>query len=329
MKRSMHDHTWTSHMMQPATFDLTRRQILQVGMAAGLIAVQSSAPCNAIGPPTTSGWIDAHVHVWTPDLQAYPLAPGFQRQDMKPSSFTPEQLMQHAAPSGVTRVVLIQMSYYQFDNRYMLDVIANEPDVYRGVAIVDPYAQPVDSMKRLAEQGVRGFRIQPNGVAPEKWLEDDGMRAMWKCGAEEGLAMCHLINPEYLPSVAKMCREFPRTPVVIDHFARIGIDGTLRTSDLDLLCRLADFSEVTIKTSAFYALGAKRAPYTDLAPMIERLVKTFGAQRLMWASDCPFQVEEGHQYAPSIDLIRHGLPFLTMEDREWMLRKTAERVFFG
>lgn len=308
---------------------LSRRQWMQTSVAAGLVAAHATRPLSAIAPPPTSGWIDAHVHVWTPDLQSYPLAVGYRREDMKPASFTPEQLMQHAAPSGVTRVVLIQMSYYQFDNRYMLDVIAGEPEVYRGVAIVDPQSRPAETMKQLAASGVRGFRIQPNGSPPDKWLQDDAMRAMWKCGADEGLAMCHLINPEYLPSVAKMCREFPRTPVVIDHFARIGIDGMVRPADLDNLCRLADYSEVTVKTSAFYALGAKKAPYTDLGPMIERLVRAFGAQRLMWASDCPFQVEEGHEYAPSIDLIRNGLPFLTMEDREWMLRKTAERVFFA
>jgi predicted TIM-barrel fold metal-dependent hydrolase len=63
--------------------------------------------------------------------------------------------------------------------------------------------------------------------------------------------------------------------------------------------------------------------------MIERLLRTFGAERLMWASDCPFQVDPGHSYRASIDLLREGLGFLTQEDREWLLRKTAARVFFS
>ena len=83
-----------------------------------------------------------------------------------------------------------------------------------------------------------------------------------------------------------------------------------------------------MKTSAFYALGKKQAPYTDLGNMIQRLVRELGANRLMWASDCPYQVVEGHNYADSIGLIRDRLDFLSKEDKQWMLRGTAEKVFF-
>jgi len=49
----------------------------------------------------------------------------------------------------------------------------------------------------------------------------------------------------------------------------------------------------------------------------------------MWATDCPFQVGNGHTYNDSIALIRDRLDFLSEEDKEWMLRKTVEEVFFG
>jgi hypothetical protein len=32
------------------------------------------------------GYIDAHVHVWTPDTAHYLLAAGFKKEDMKPAS---------------------------------------------------------------------------------------------------------------------------------------------------------------------------------------------------------------------------------------------------
>ena len=141
--------------------------------------------------------------------------------------------------------------------------------------------------------------------------------------------MCALVNPEALAPLDKMCERFPETPVVIDHFARIGIDGTIRDSDVDNLCRLARHKNVNVKVSAFYALGKKQSPYTDLAPMIRRLVGAFGRERLMWASDCPFQVVEGHNYRDSIELVRSRLDFLTDDDRAWLLGKTAQRVFFS
>ena len=99
--------------------------------------------------------------------------------------------------------------------------------------------------------------------------------------------------------------------------------------DLDNLRRLADFPNTYVKTSAFYALGKKKAPYTDMAPLVRSLRDTFGASRLMWASDCPYQVQEGHTYADSIAVIRDRLSFLSAEDKQWMLRGTAEKVFFS
>ena len=82
-------------------------------------------------------YIDAHVHVWTNDFNRYPLCPPFRESDMRPKTFYPEELLAHAEPSGVNRIVLIQMSYYQFDNSYMLDVIEGYPGVFSGIAIVD------------------------------------------------------------------------------------------------------------------------------------------------------------------------------------------------
>jgi predicted TIM-barrel fold metal-dependent hydrolase len=62
--------------------------------------------------------------------------------------------------------------------------------------------------------------------------------------------------------------------------------------------------------------------------MIRRLVDAFGPQRLMWASDCPFQVQGEHTYESSIALIRDQIDFLSETDKQWLLRKTAEKVFF-
>ena len=43
-------------------------------------------------------YIDAHSHVWTPDVGHYPLAERFTVADMKPRSFTAEELLETAGP---------------------------------------------------------------------------------------------------------------------------------------------------------------------------------------------------------------------------------------
>lgn len=314
---------------------ISRRQFsgLTGGLAAmGLtsLPLAQSLFARSEQPQKPPGYIDAHVHVWTPDTQDYPLAEGFQQADMRPPSFTPEQLFEHTRPSGVDRIVLIQMSFYRFENSYMLDTIAKHPGVFSGVGIVDHQENSApESMKAMAEAGVRGFRLHSRGEKVSDWVNSPGMARVWQTARAENLAVCPLINPQDLPHIAEMCRKFPGTRVVIDHFARIGISGKIEEDYLETLCGLAKFPEVYVKTSAFYALGKKQAPYTDLLPMIRRVVDAFGVERLMWASDCPFQVQPPHTYEAAIALIRDRADFLSDTEKTALLRTTAEKVFFS
>jgi predicted TIM-barrel fold metal-dependent hydrolase len=278
--------------------------------------------------PSDDSSIDAHVHIWTSDTVRYPRDPHYSGPAYEPAGFEPEELLSHTRPAGVGKGVLVQMSFYGTDNSYMLDAIAEYKPIFSGVAVVNHHASGVrDEMLRLARRGVRGFRILP-GEEGGDWLKTPGMSTMWRCGAEQGLAMSCLVNPGFLPSIDEMCRRFPDTPVVIDHLARIGADGVVRDTDVKTLCGLARHKNVSVKVSAFYALGKKQFPYGDLSGLIRAVYESFGAQRLMWASDSPFQVQPPHTYRGSIDLIRNRLDFLTDEDREWLLAKTAWRLFF-
>lgn len=273
-------------------------------------------------------YIDAHVHVWTDQFDRYPLSPPHQESDMNPKTFYPEELLAHAEPSGVDRIVLIQMSYYQFDNTYMLDVMEAYPGVFSGIAIVDWEAErPDETMLQLADQGVRGFRIYPTNAPIENWLDGPGFERMFAAAAAHNLAICPLINPNALSALGKQCDRFPETPVIIDHLSRIGADQPVCDEHIDQLCAMAKHPKVMVKVSAFYALGEKVPPYDDLTSLIRRVYEAFGADRLMWASDCPFQVVD-HTYEDSIALIRDRLDFLSDTDKEQILRKTVEDFFF-
>ena len=110
--------------------------------------------------------------------------------------------------------------------------------------------------------------------------------------------------------------------------ARVGADGPIREEDIRALSSMAQHPHVKVKVSAFYALGEKKPLHMDLAPLIRRLYDTFGPRRLMWASDCPFQVER-ETYGDSVSLIANRLGFLSAADKEWILRRTAEETFFA
>ena len=269
--------------------------------------------------------IDAHIHVWTDDQSRYHRLPS--SPDYPPRRFTPDHFLQEVIPHGVRRAVLIQMSFYGFDNSYMLDAMRSHPGVFAGVAQIDPVSAELRSrIQSLKIQGVRGFRIVGIHTA-QSWPDDPAMRQLWKHAAEESMAICPLINPDAIPVVDRMCELYPDTRVVIDHFARIGATGSIAEEDVQALCSLARHQNVFVKLSAFYALGRKTAPYHDLIPLIRRVFDAFGPSRLMWGSDSPFQVENPHTYSASISLIS-DLDFATPAEKELLLRGTADSVFF-
>jgi L-fuconolactonase len=303
------------------------RRIFLAGAAAALaIPVLEGADA-----PKLDGYVDAHSHVWTDDVVKYPLVNNQPASKLIPRSFTADELLAIARPLGVSRVVLIQHKpYFGVDNRYLVDVIAVHPGVFSGVAcIAAEEPAPDREMVRLKKLGFRGFRITPGEGAADRWVNSPGVNSMWATATKERLAICPLIGPDNIVQVDEMCRKYPDTTVVVDHFARVGQNGDFPEADVKQLVGLARHPKVHVKVSAFYFLGQKKPPYRDLVPLIRRVYDAFGPSRLMWGSDCPYQLGAGNNYAASLELIQKGLDFLSDSDRRAFLRDTATKVFFA
>jgi predicted TIM-barrel fold metal-dependent hydrolase len=279
---------------------------------------------------------DAHVHIWSSNIAKYPLAPGYHSKDLEPiPSFTVEELLKHTRPAGVTAINLVQMSWFGLDHSYILDVIRKHPRTFVGTGIVPAYStaalpSPDLTMVELSKGGIYAFRLTGRrnaaGVATQ-WMDHPGYDRMFTAAARNNLALSFLINPEDLLELDRMCTKHPEAPIIIDHICRIGAAGKIEEDGVAALCRMARHKRVMLKVGAFYALGAKREPYTDLLPLVRRAVTAFGPGRCMWESDSPYQVQKPHSYASSIALIRDHADFLSASDKEQILFGTAERFF--
>ena len=286
--------------------------------------------------PASEPVFDAHVHIWTADVAKYPLSPGFYPKDFgKIPSITAEELMKHSKPAGVSVINLVQMTWYGLDHTYILDVIRKYPRNFVGTGIVPAFsdatlASPDLTMVELAKGGIYAFRLlgRKNAPgAPAQWMEHAGYEKMFTAAARHNLALSFLMGPDDLPELDRMCTRHPETPVIIDHICRIGVSGKIEEPAVAALCNMAKHKNVKVKIGAFYALGAKREPYTDLLPLIRRVVTAFGPQRCMWESDSPFQIQKPHSYAASVALIRDHADFLSAADKRQILFETANRFF--
>lgn len=316
------------------------------------ISISAGATVSSDAAVAADAAIDAHSHIWTRDVSAFPLFADVSLSDLDPGSFTAEELLAECQGAGIEKAVLITHDVFQgYDNTYLLDAVSRFPTRFRVCAIIDDREpNPAILMRQLLYQGVTGFRVDPweKGLAMlggdtarrADWLSTKGMACMWATASETRQAICLLIDPTDLPSVDVMCAKFPDTNVVIDHFARIGVTGSIDAAQLDQLCALAKHANVYVKCSAFYALGGKKPPYRDMLAVVKKLHAAFGARRLMWASDCPYQLTGAaaglecptevvqHTYRDSLDVIQKHADWLTVEERQRMLSGTAQEVFF-
>src|SRR4051812_12480665 len=115
-----------------------------VAAASAWVAVTGAAP---------GGYriLDAHAHVWTHSRE-FPFAPGAKIPD---AEATPEMLIDAMKLHGVEKTVLIQVTYYGYDNSLLAAALKQYPQYFKGVCWVDPEdpASP-DRLERLTvEQG--------------------------------------------------------------------------------------------------------------------------------------------------------------------------------
>ena len=287
--------------------------------------------------------VDAHVHVHSPHLEEYPLAPGFDKSDLWYPSMTPEDYAGYCRRYGTVRANLVQPTWYGLDHTYIIDCIARAPGRYVGTGVVpavsDVSLPPPDrAMLRLSERGIRAFRIRGGSARAEigrttRWLDYPGYDAMFETAANHGLALSFLIGPDDLPEIDRMCSRYPDTRVVIDHVAGIRVrDGRFPVEQVEALCRLALHRQVTVKLGPFHVLSEQPPPFLDLLPLLRRVIDAFGPNRCMWETDVggPVPMSEPEEvYAATVELVLDHADFLSDGDREWILFGAAERVLFG
>ena len=265
-------------------------------------------------------WIDSHIHLWTKEVDKFPLAEGMTAADLDPPDFTPEMYLEHTGPSDIDRTIIVQTGYHQYDNSYALDAVKRLPDRFRAIGIVDQSKENVqEEMEQLKAQGVGGFRIGVDYDGPE-WDR------LFQAAARTGQAMCPLTVPDGAPKIRDMVARHPETTVVIDHMTRIGEREPIRDAHIVQLEEIARLPNAHVKISRLHALG-DGPPHDDLLPMIRRVIDAFGPERCMWGSDSPYQVFK-ETMEDSIAVVRDKMG-LSDSDRDQILGGTAERMFWS
>jgi predicted TIM-barrel fold metal-dependent hydrolase len=81
------------------------------------------------------------------------------------------------------------------------------------------------------------------------------------------------------------------------------------------LLDLARYPNVYVRTSLHNPSKTKQPPFRDVWPFLERIYDRFGPRRLIWANFFELLI------------MRDLIPFFKAEDKEWILRRTAYRIY--
>jgi predicted TIM-barrel fold metal-dependent hydrolase len=305
-----------------ARSELSRRAFL-----AGLAAIPLAAPRPVI--------VDTHMHVWTNDTGRFPFAHPYEPSFKPPAvAGTVEMLVEEMDRHAIDYAVLVQVIYYGWDNRYVVECLKQQPRRFRAHGLIDP-TDPEVSRKLeywMREHGLSGMRFSPIYYrGKDAWITSEPHHQLWKKAAELGAVFNYFIAADQLPKLEEMLARHPDVKIVIDHLARVDLTKADPAEEVAKLTRLAKYPNVWLKVSELNILSpSKKYPYADMFPWVRRVYDAFGPDRLMWGTGYP-GATRAQAGRPSIEqelaLVRREIPFFSAEDREKILGRNAAALW--
>lgn len=244
-------------------------------------AAQCLAPLTQFTLPTFAvplGAVDTHAHVVSGSRADYPMV--LERSYTPPPA--PEQMyLQMLDDLGMQYGVLVQISVYGTDNRYLLKVLRRNPNRLRGIAVVSPSITDSE-LEEMHAAGVRGLRIN---VLFGGGIGFNAMELLATRIAPLGWHMQFLMDVRTLPELMPRMIKLP-VPGIIDHMGHAPVSMGLDAPGFVALRHLVSDHGYWIKLSGAYRISTDRTAYADVSPLAQSLI-AIAPERMVWGSDWP------------------------------------------
>lgn len=227
------------------------------------------------------GACDCHVHVIGPQDQ-YPM---IADRVYTPPECGVEKLKAHLKQLHLTRVVLIQPSFYGSDNTYQLLATKEIGNNARAVIVIDDNTSDhgLAQMVAMGAQGVR-MNLSTSGVLDPE-IARHQLIALANRIKDFGLHIQIYSSPQIFASIAKTIYSLP-VPVVFDHFASIKADGFQASTELPVILDLLKSGNIYIKLSGIYRISVASPYYAEVKDLAQLYVDT-NPDRILWGTDWP------------------------------------------
>lgn len=272
--------------------------------------------------------IDAHQHFWSLARDDYGwLTPelGVIHRDFGPADLAPL-----LAAHGITSTILVQAAPTEAETAYLLNIAAGTPFV-AGVVGWSDFDAP-DVAERIAALAgdplLVGLRPMVQDITDDNWLARPELAPAFETMTTHGLVFDALLKPRHIAPMLTVLEQHPDLTCVIDH----GAKPDLVTGDLtawhDGMRALAEHPRLSCKLSGLVTEAGPDWTRETLRPVIERLLATFGPERLIFGSDWPV-VTLRASYAQWIEAAETLLAGLTQAQRAAVFGGNAEKLYLS
>ncbi|MBD0740111.1 amidohydrolase family protein [Streptomyces sp. CBMA29] len=277
--------------------------------------------------------VDAHCHIISDDLTAYPRAPigGKQSAWAATRPVTADGMAERMDEAGIAQAVLVQATTnYGYDNSYVLDSARRRPDRFVAVGTVDPLrADAAASLKAAAgEGGLAGVRLFTSGSTVPvqgEWFAAPETYPFWEQAAELGLPVC--LQMRLGPATAQLTGllgRFPGVTVLLDHIGYPDIAASPAGAGAEVAA-LGVHPGLHLKLT-HRNLERLRDAGERAGDFLRPVVAAFGARRIAWGSNLP----AAEQSLPELRALAEGvLAALPEADRREIFAGTARRLYPG
>ncbi|HEY4452928.1 MAG TPA: amidohydrolase family protein [Pseudonocardiaceae bacterium] len=276
--------------------------------------------------------IDAHHHLWDPEVREYGWLAGDVLAPIR-RPYRPNDLRAKAAESGVDGTVLVQTVSDVDETVDFLAMADANRDLILGVVgwvdLTDPTVADTLAALRDKPGGDRlvGIRHQAQDEDDPAWLARPDVLRGLAAVAAAGLAYDLLVLPHQLAAALSAVSEVPQGRYVLDHAAKPPIASGEREPWATRIRELAAHSNLACKLSGLVT-EANWTQWTidDIRPYVEVVLAEFGPNRVLFGTDWPV-CELASSYAGVTELARGLCAGLSEADRAAVFGGTAREWY--
>lgn len=259
-------------------------------------------------------------------------------KELGEDSVTPEAVLSLMDKEGVEKAVMLQGNFIGPQNLYTWEAMQKYPGRFTGAACYDPFCRKYEDVRRHLFEEL-GFPIVKFEVSDGSGLMsyhrefalDGEMMEEQLCYAEAlGLTVVFDIGRHggccwQADKLAAAAKRHPRLQFVVCHL--LAPQGRHYEKDWREAIEALNLDNVVFDLASLSSNQRPEPyPYPTAIWFIKEAMRILGADRMMWGSDLPSNLCHD-SYRHLFDYILESRAF-TEQEKESMLRKTAERIYF-